>query len=470
MTPPSAPAADSPILAGSIPRALIRLALPVLASQALRVAYQWVDALWVRGLGVDATAAVTTSVFVMWAVLSLQDVFGIGVMAYVSQLVGAGDRDRAGVAAWKGLCASATIGIACAVPGAVLAPRIYELMGAPPGVVAEGGRYLGIVLAAAPLPMLGITCEWILRASGDTRTPLLVDCGAVLLNAVLSPLLIYGWAGCPRLGIAGAAWATVAAQVVMIACYATLAARRHPAFPLRRPGTGTDVRILGLARVGLPTALIGLLFSGAYLAFSRSAARFGAASLAIVGIANRIESIVFLASSAIGIGAAAMVGQNLGAGHPGRAETAIRTGVTWIAWFSLAFTALMMVAPAVLIAPFTQDPEVHRVGAHYLRVLALCLVFTGIEIVVFEAIQGSGHTLVLSWIYTVFSLVRIPLAFWVPDLMGNGVAGVAWVITATCVVRTLIIVAWAARGSWKSGLGKELRREAPPLPDPRGNP
>jgi putative MATE family efflux protein len=427
-------------------------------------------ALWVRGLGVDATAAVTTSVFVMWAVLSLQDVFGVGVMANVSQLVGAGDRDRAGVAAFKGLLASAAIGLACAVPGAVLAPRIYELMGAPPGVVGEGGRYLRIVLGAAPLPMLAITCEWIMRAAGNTRTPLLVDCGAVLLNAALSPLLIYGWAGLPRLGIAGAAWATVVAQALMVACYFALAARRHPAFPLRRPAAGLDVRVLGLARVGLPAALIGILFSVAYLAFSRSAARFGAASLAIVGIANRIESIVFLTSAAVGIGAATMVGQNLGAGRSDRAAAAVRTGVTWIGWFAMAFTALLMLFPAAFITPFTQDPGTHEVGVPYLRVLALCLVFTGIEIVVFEAIQGSGHTLVLSWIYTVFSLARVPLAFWVPDLMRNGALGVAWVITVTCVVRTLIIVAWAARGTWKSGLGKELGRDVPPVPGPIANP
>src|SRR5438876_7150085 len=99
------PMADLPALpagvTASIPGELLRLALPVLASQLLRIAYQWVDALWVRPLGVEATAAVTTSVFVMWTVYSLHDVFGLGVAAYVSQLLGAGERRRAGVAAVK---------------------------------------------------------------------------------------------------------------------------------------------------------------------------------------------------------------------------------------------------------------------------------------------------------------------------------------------------------------------------------
>src|SRR6266581_1287548 len=90
---------------------LLRLAAPVFASQLLRIGYQWVDALWVRGLGVEATAAVTTSVFVMWAVYSLNDVFAIGVTAYTSQLLGAGERRRAGLAAFQGLRASALAGL-----------------------------------------------------------------------------------------------------------------------------------------------------------------------------------------------------------------------------------------------------------------------------------------------------------------------------------------------------------------------
>src|SRR2546427_5343938 len=118
MTATSAPLTPS----GSPPRSvtqpiggeLLRLAGPVFASQLLRIGYQWVDALWVRRLGVDATAAVTTSVFVMWAVYSLNDVFGLGVSAYVSQLIGAGDRRRAGVAAFKGLAASALLRLALA--------------------------------------------------------------------------------------------------------------------------------------------------------------------------------------------------------------------------------------------------------------------------------------------------------------------------------------------------------------------
>jgi putative MATE family efflux protein len=447
-----------------IPRALLRLALPVLASQLLRLAYQWVDALWVRGLGVHATGAVTTSLFVMWSMYSLNDIFAIGITAYVSQLLGSGERDRAGVAAYKGLRASALLGLIGTALGVFAAPQIFALMDPNPRAVEAGAAYLGVVLGGSPFLLVALTCESIMRAAGDTRTPLLIDLCAVTLNAVLDPFLIYGWGPFPRLGVAGAAWATVFAQATMVACYIAVAARGHRAFPLARHAAGPPVRIAGMARVGAPAALFGMLFSVVYVAFARSASRFGVASVAVVGVANRIEALQFITSQAIGTAGATLVGQNLGAGKPERAVRVIRTGIAWNLWISGTLSVLLLVCPQIFLALFSRDPGVLREGVPYLRILALCLVVNGMEIVTAEAVLGSGHTRALSWIFSTFSLLRIPLGFWVPDWTGLGVLGIAWVITATCMVRGLIIVGWAARGTWKRGLQRELHGGAPPAP------
>jgi Na+-driven multidrug efflux pump len=244
-----------------------------------------------------------------------------------------------------------------------------------------------------------------------------------------------------------------------------VAARGSRALPIARRAEGPPVRIAGMARVGLPAAIIGMLFSVVYIAFARSAARFGPASMATVGIVNRIEAIQFMSGGAIGTAAAALVGQNLGARQPERAVEAIRTGVRWVAGLALVLTAVLIAFPHTFIGLFTADPEVHRVGAHYLRVLSTCLVFVGVEVVVTEAILGSGHTRAISWIYSTVSLLRIPLAFWVPDWTGSGVIGIAWLISVSCVIRTLVIIAWVARGSWKRGLHHELHG-APVVPVP----
>ena len=440
---------------------LMRLVVPVFLSYLLRIAYQWVDALWVRGLGVEATAAVTTSVFVMWSVYSINDIVGLGVAAYVSQLLGAGERARAGVAAYHGVRASALLGLLGTLAGCFGVRHIYQLMNADAGVITQGVSYLSVLLLFAPLPMMAITAEIVMRSAGDTRTPLIIDLFAIGLNAALDPLLIYGWGPIPRMGVAGAAWATVIAQAVMVACYFTLAARGHRAFPFARRAPGPPIRVMGMARVGAPGAIIGLLFSVVYIAFARAAGAFGPAALAVVGIANRIEALHFVGSVSLGNAAASLVGQNLGARRPERAIAAILTANRWNLWASGILMVAFFAAPGVFLNFFSRDPEVHRIGSEYLRVLSLCLPFVGIEIVTAEAIIGSGHTRAISAIFTAFSLLRIPLAFIVPAWTGLGVIGIAWLITVTAAVRSMIIVAWAVRRTWLTGLSKELAAGAP---------
>ncbi len=462
------PSGRLPGVAEAIPRALLRLALPVLASQVLRVAYQWVDALWVQGLGVSALAAVTSSVFVMWSAYSLNDMVAVGALAFASQLLGAGERRRAGEVAFRAVRASALLGLAGTLAALVTGRHIFALMTTDPVVLADGTRYLTVVLAAAPLPMIALTCESLMRASGDTRTPLLLDLGAVSLNAVLAPLLIYGPGPFPRLGVAGAAWATVSAQAALAAGYLAIAWRRGARLGGRRllffargavdaepaPGGAPDSGLAGVLAVGAPAALIGIFFSVVYMAFARSAASFGPASMAVIGIANRIEAVQFVTAASIGSAGAALVGQNLGARQPKRAAQVIRTGVAWNAGIALVVTAVIEIVPGFFLGLFTRDPAVHAVGVPYLRVLALCFLPTAVEVVTTESLLGSGHTIVVSAIFTVISLARVPLAFLVPAWTGTALLGIAWVITVTCFVRMFLILGYAARGTWQRGLGR----------------
>jgi Na+-driven multidrug efflux pump len=269
-------------------------------------------------------------------------------------------------------------------------------------------------------------------------------------------------------GVAGAAYATVAAQCVMLACFATLALRGHRSFPLARRADGPPVRISGLAKVGAPAAAIGLLFSCVYVAFVRAASAGGAAAVAIVGIGNRLEALEFVCAAALGLAGATVVGQALGAGRPERAVEVVRTCQRWSLAVSVVLIALFELAPGTLLAWFTGDPHVHAIGVPYLRVLGLTLPFTALEIVTAEAVMGAGHTAVLSWIYSLVSLVRIPLAFLVPAWTHSGVMGLVWLITISCVVRTLAVVVWAARGTWKRGLARELHSPEGGLPESPG--
>ena len=456
-----APGTDPRLLTEPVPRALLRLALPVLASQALRLGYQWVDAMWVKGLGVQATGAVTTSVFVLWCVYAFNDIFGAGLQAYVSQLLGAGERQRAGVAVRKALTASFAMGVGFALAGLFAARPLFALIDPAGGVAASGATYLRIVLLGAPLVLPALTAEIAFRASGDTRTPLTLDAISIALNIVLAPVLIYGLGPAPRLGVAGAALATVAAQALLASCYAVLALRRHPAFPLARRAPGLPVGIGGLARVGVPAMLIGSLFSVVYLAFVRAVSPYGEAAVAIIGVETRIEALQFILSLSLGFAAATLLGQALGAGRIDRAEEVLRTAQRWATGLAVIMTVLLFAFPRLFLSLFTRDPEMFALGVPYLRILALTIVATGIEITTAETVMASGHTREMSAIYTVFSLLRIPLAFVVPHWGNSGVLGIAWLITVSCTTRAILLVGWAARGTWKRGLTRELHGDVP---------
>jgi Na+-driven multidrug efflux pump len=179
--------------------------------------------------------------------------------------------------------------------------------------------------------------------------------------------------------------------------------------------------------------------------------------VAIIGVANRIEAIQFILSVSIGLAGATLLGQALGAGRPDRAREILRTAQRWAVAIASVMTLVLLAAPAALLAMFTSDPALLAIGVPYLRVLAVTVIATGIEIATAESVIGSGHTREISVIFTVVSLARIPLAFLVPRWHGAGVLGIAWLITISCILRAGAIVGWAARGTWMRGLSRELR-------------
>jgi len=225
------------------------------------------------------------------------------------------------------------------------------------------------------------------------------------------------------------------------------------------------VGIGGLARVGVPAMLIGSLFSVVYLACVRAASPWGEAAVAIIGVANRIEALQFILSLSLGFAGATLLGQALGAGRVERAEEVLRTAQRWAMFLAAGMTVLLFAFPRVFLSLFTRDPGMFELGVPYLRILALTIVATGVEITTAEAVMASGHTREMSAIYTVVSLLRIPLAFMVPHWGNSGVLGIAWLITVSCVARAIVLVGWASRGTWKRGLTRELHRDVP-APEP----
>ena len=460
---------------GPLLGALVRLATPVVVMQLCHTLYHWIDVMWVGRLGAAATAALTTSFFAVWTAWALGDLTGVAVAATVSRHMGAGDRARAAYGAAQAVWLAIALGAAVSLVGGLAAGSLFRLLDAPAEMAGPGTAYLRIVLGGAVISFLYVVGESILRAAGDTRTPLLVIATSLVLNAVLDPFLIFGWGPFPAMGVAGAATATVVAQGVAVTWFAGLALSRHPAFPfdfkaLSRPSPRYAAALM---RIGLPFCLIGILYSIVYLWLARTAAPFGTSALAVVGVANRIESLTYLAAVGFGLACEAMVGQNLGAGRPDRAERATWLSTGLMAGLGLVVSALMWFVPDTLLGFFTADPAVVERGVPYLRILAPCQAFTALEIVLNGAFSGAGDTVPPAAISVTVSLLRIPLAGALAHGLGLGLPGIAWTITLTCIARAVIVAAWFRRGRWKTKALATARTgspSSPPLPAPDAAP
>jgi Na+-driven multidrug efflux pump len=249
------------------------------------------------------------------------------------------------------------------------------------------------------------------------------------------------------MGIAGAAIATILTRGGAFLVALRLAVKRG----LVRFGPIRATAIAAVCRVGLPTGATGMMFSLIYVVITRTATRFGTPALAALGIGHRVESWLYMIGVGVGAATAAVVGQNLGAGRPDRAERA--------GWIAVGLcTALGMVAcgvelawPDRLAAVFTHDAATIAEGARYLRIAALSQLGICAEIVLEAALGGAGDTLPPMLSSTTITASRVPLAGWSAARWGS--AGIWWTISLTAIGRAIAMVALWRRGAWK---GKSL--------------
>jgi len=437
---------------GPITPALVRLAWPVLVSRTLHTLYGVADTFWVGRLGPEAIAAVSTSTFALWTLYSVGDVLVAGVGALVSQAIGARRDAEAGAAARAGVALALGLGAAVAAAGWLGAAPMFRILFPDARVVTLGAEYLALVSLLAPAFYLGFVADTIYRSCGDSRTPMLVTLGASLLNIGLDPLLILGIGPFPRLGVRGAAIATVVAECTALAVF--LALWLAGRLPIRlRPPPGAprlDPRdVVAVARLGTPFAATGMLFSLVYLVLSRIAGAFGPAVVAALGIVNRLESLNYLPAGAIGMGVSTAVGQNVGARHPERAASAADRGALLVTATSGLVAAAFLLAPRPIARVFTADPAALDESVRFLRIVALSQPAMCWEIVYQGAFAGAGRTLPPMIVSVLTSVVRIPLAAWLALAGGAGPAGLWWTISLTGIARGVWVSAWFRAGGWR---------------------
>jgi putative MATE family efflux protein len=439
-----APARGTDLVSGPLSRAIVRLALPAIGSALLQLVFLLIDIFWVgRILGPAALAAISTAGFAVWMLLAMAEMIGVGLTAVAARRHGEGAHGLAALAAGTTLALAIVAGLVVVIVGWQLVPFLFSVMHTPPDVTELGRLWLTTYLVGTPLVFGFYAVEATFRASGDTRTPLILLCVSVLVTLVLDPVLILGLGPMPAMGIAGAAVAAVGTRALGLAFGFVVLVRRR----LVRLSVWDWRSVVAVLRIGAPTAATGVFFSAVYIGLTRITTHFGTPALAALGVGHKLEGLAYQVATGFGLAAAAIVGQNLGAGRPDRARRAGWISATYACLIAAAATVCFLIFPERLVAVFSRDPGVVAVGASYLRIIAVAEITMGLEIVLEGSLGGAGYTFQPMLWSGSLTAARIPLGAWLAGLMG--VAGVWWAISLTAIARGLAMAALWRSGRWQ---------------------
>lgn len=450
-TPHTVEANGNRLTEGHLLRGLVGLALPMLASAALQNIQSLIDLFWVGRLGPDAVAGLAMSATVMMMIFPMVMGTATGTVALVSRSIGAGNKDGASHAAAQATVLAAVLGVVTAAVGLLAMRPLLDLLGASPEVGDLGAVYLRITLGCSATMTVLFVANSAIQGAGNTIIPMTTMMLANVINIVLDPVLIFGLLGFPRLGVRGAAIATVTAQFVAAVIAVAVLARGVAGLKVRRRHWRIDLPLQWrILHVGVPSTGQMLSRSLMGLVLMRIVAASGTAAVAAYGIVWRINMILLMPAFALGNSAATVVGQNLGASQPRRAAHGawLAAGVD-VALMAVSAAFLWFFAPAV-VGLFTGDGEAIAVGSDFLRTVAPSFVFVALAIVLGRSMQGAGNT-VPPMVITLITLwgLQVPLALLFSQTWSPATRGI-WVAMATAnVLHGLMAAGWFLTGRWK---------------------
>lgn len=428
---------------GSIVRNLYVMAVPLISSSFIQMAYSMTDMLWLGHLGSDAVAAVGAAGFFVWLSNALSYMTKTGAEITVSQSIGARDTGRAAIYANHALTLSALIGLGYAIFTYVSAHFLISFFKFDTSISSLSVNYLQIVAPGIFFQFNNNTFSGIYNGQGDSKTPFRITAIGLVANIVLDPLFIYGCGPFPRLGTAGAAIATVLAQLIVYSFFAYRIFSNR--FPLGKMHLFTSLKKKTAGRIiflGLPVSLQNALFSMFSLTLAALAARWGAIGVAAQSIGSQIEALSWMTATGFSTALAAFVGQNFGAGKYERIRKGYRLTLYIAGSIGLGAGILFFLFNREIFSIFIPEAEAVETGGTYLKILALSQLFMVTELVTQGAFNGCGRTIPPSLTGILFTGARIPLAWYLCSFPSLGLNGIWWSITLSSILKGTLLPLW----------------------------
>lgn len=378
---------------GPIRRHVLRMMGFILVAMVVQTLYSLIDIYWVSRLGPEAIAAVSLSANLMFVVIAVTQMIGVGTIALVSQAAGRKDHGEVQRLFNQSQALSLLAAVLFLVLGYALQDAYVDALSSDAQTAVLAHRFLDWFIPANALQFTMVGIASALRGIGNMKPGMIASTGSILLNIVLAPIFIFGWLGAPAMGVAGAGFATFLATLAPIVGLALYLKREatflRVDFAQWRPSFSLWGRMLG---IGLPSGgefLVMALILGLIFVLT---APFGPAAQAGFGIGLRIVQAGFIPAVALSFGAAAVAGQNFGAGRPERVRETFVESAKLAVGFMLAFTVICHIAPEAMMRAFSTEPGVIAVGSEYLRYVSYNYVASALILVAGGMFQGLGNT------------------------------------------------------------------------------
>ena len=428
---------------GRIGPTLLRLALPIMGTSLVQMAYNLTDMIWIGRLSADAVAAVGAAGMYLWISQGLATIPRIGGQVRSAQSIGAGDIERAAGYVQAAFHMGAVLMIL--FTSAVFlfnGPMIGFFKLHSPQVIADARSYLVIVACGFVFTFTSQIFTGMFSSMGASTTVLRSTFVGLIVNAVMDPLLIFGIGPFPRMEVAGAAWATVIAQGCV--CLMFILAGKHDSFLFAHVKLWRQSRLtdwLDVVRIGLPVALQSLFFSFLSMVIARLVAGWGDLAIASQKVGGQIESISFMTAEGFGTAVNAFTAQNYGAKKAQRIKQGYLTAMRIMLVWGLFTTFVLIVFPAQLFRIFITDASVLPIGVSYLRIMGYSQLFLCVEIASAGAFQGLGKPLPPTVTGILGNLARIPMALLL-SATALGLDGVWWSITISSCAKGIVCFTW----------------------------
>ena len=436
---------------GSIRRAVFMLSIPMILEMLMESIFAIVDIMYVSKVSVNAVATIGLTESVITLVYAVAIGLSMAATAIVARRVGETDIKGATNAAVQVIFLGVFVAAIISVIGIVYPKEILGLMGGEPDLIAEGYGYTQVLLGGNVTIMLLFLINAIFRGAGDASVAMWTLILSNGLNIILDPMFIFGFGPIPAYGVKGAAIATTIGRGTAVLFQLGILFFGYSKIKIAVKDLILQVNVmLNLIKVSLGGIGQFLIGTSSWVFLMRIMSEFGSEVLAGYTIAIRVVMFTLMPAWGMSNAAATLVGQNLGARKPERAEKSVWTTGKYSAIFMGFVSIIYLVFAPQIIALFNATPNVIKFGSLCLRVLAAGYIFYGYGMVVINAFNGAGDTKTPTYInFVCFWLIQLPFAYFMALVLDFGPVGVFWAITLAEILIAIVAIIWFKKGHWK---------------------